>query len=553
MNDFSQLNHLLPVELDPATTAAKAPESSPDPKLFQALLAEAGYTSENPDAPVEGAASDVAAELALEVSELPLEELPLDPQLATRAETETEIESADIDTGVLDAEPAPELVAAQRTTSKTSPDVVARIEEEVLKAPQPVAQDSKPKVASPIESKTVAPVREQSGSSDPTPVQKAEETASHSRFDVEPLSPESDEVRSDADVAVREEANTRANASPLRSDPQISRVVAAGEGTGASPFVTAGPKERIEALNIERFDVRRIEFRTESVQPQGKASSPLPHTPVTRPVLREPVGPIPVRIRPLRAAVDGGAESAELRPRAVAPEVPREVPAASERQVPQSVLDAALDTDASTVAQNSQNRVTSEIVLKDLAVSRRDAVRSKAISQGTAVNTADADSSTPIVQMSSEVPRETNSSSRQAEPQQVAPPKPVTPLAATTFSLDPARRVTMQLGAADSEVMVQIREHQGEVSLRFDAPQHLRTGLEASVQSLVDSLSREQVPVSDVLFSGRFDTGTDSQGSHKGHDQRPNSRGPATPEAEDDLFSTEFATSSADGRINVLA
>ncbi len=43
-------------------------------------------------------------------------------------------------------------------------------------------------------------------------------------------------------------------------------------------------------------------------------------------------------------------------------------------------------------------------------------------------------------------------------------------------------------------------ENQGEVSLRFDAPAAIRAGLELSVHNLVESLTRAQVPLSDVMF-----------------------------------------------------
>ena len=68
----------------------------------------------------------------------------------------------------------------------------------------------------------------------------------------------------------------------------------------------------------------------------------------------------------------------------------------------------------------------------------------------------------------------------------------------------------MMVGESDAEVRVQLRETQGEVLVRFDAPANMRAGLQGSVHDLVESLAREQIPVSDVRFSGRFDTGTDS-------------------------------------------
>ena len=601
MSDFSQLNLPLPVETDLGATPAPAPESSPDPSLFQALLAEAGYgPGEKLDAPADGVPADVAAELGAEAVDLvPAEEMPartaIEPGLETEVATgDTEVATADVDARMRIDESRLDAVAGSRPVPISSNEVDAREEAADVEADQPRRRDSglrvdleRSPVPSPVET-TIQGVQVRSESSDrvPDPVNEDTGPATNvSRGETSGFRPDAEVLRADASVVRPDAEVLRADASVVRPDAEVLRAdagvvrpdaetaafrsesasrrnVIVEETTNVSSFVAKGTGARLEALDLERFDVRRIEFRTESVQPQntttnisGKSLSSGVHTLVVEQAVKESPVREPISVRPLTASVEGPVEPRDTRSPVAALDTLDEVPLAPGRQTPrpsQSVLESALAPEADGNVPVAQGRVTSELVWKDLAVSRRDISQSRSTSPSSAVNTSEADQSTPTVGLTAEVPRETNSSNRGSAPQQVAPPKPVMPLSETTFSLDPARRVTMQLGDAESKVLVQIREHQGEVSVRFDAPGQLRTGLETSVQNLIESLGREQVPVSDVLFSSRFDTGTDSRQSHNGHDQRPNSPNHATTESDATLFETEFESSTA-GHINVVA
>ncbi len=573
MSDFSQLNLPLPVETDLGATPAPAPESSPDPSLFQALLAEAGYgPGEKLDAPADGVSADVAAELGAEAVDLvPAEEMPartaIEPGLETEVATsDTEVATPDVDARIRIDQSRLDAVAGSRPVPISSNEVEAREEAADVEADQPRRRDSglrvdleRAPVPSPVET-TIESVQVRSESSDrvPDPVNEdAGPAANVSRGERSGFRPDAEVLRADAGV-VRPDAETAA----FRTASASSRNVIVEETTNVSSFVAKGTGARLEALDLERFDVRRIEFRTESVQPQnattnisGKSLSSGVHTLVVEQAVKESPVREPILVRPLIAAVEGPVEPRDTRSPVAALDTLDEVPLAPGRQTPrpsQSVLESALAPEADGNVPAAQDRVTSELVWKDLAVSRRDISQSRSTFPSSAVNTSDADQSTPTVGLTAEVPRETNSSNRGSAQQQVAPPKPVMPLSETTFSLDPARRVTMQLGDAESEVLVHIREHQGEVSVRFDAPGQIRTGLEASVQNLIESLGRQQVPVSDVHFSGRFDTGADSRQSNSGHDQRPNSPNHATTESDATLFETEFESSTA-GHINVVA
>ena len=112
----------------------------------------------------------------------------------------------------------------------------------------------------------------------------------------------------------------------------------------------------------------------------------------------------------------------------------------------------------------------------------------------------------------------------------------------------------MMVGESDSGVRVQLSENRGEVSVRFNAPTVIRTGLEGSVHNLVDSLNRQQVPLSDVLFSGRFDTGTDSGQSQHGDGHGSRQGQSADTESEETLaFMTEFESSDEDSLVSLTA
>jgi hypothetical protein len=75
-----------------------------------------------------------------------------------------------------------------------------------------------------------------------------------------------------------------------------------------------------------------------------------------------------------------------------------------------------------------------------------------------------------------------------------------------------ARRVSMEIGEAGSEVMVTIRERNGDLSLHFDAAtESLRRDLETSSDSLVEVFEREQLRLTDLGFSNSFGSATDAE------------------------------------------
>jgi hypothetical protein len=64
------------------------------------------------------------------------------------------------------------------------------------------------------------------------------------------------------------------------------------------------------------------------------------------------------------------------------------------------------------------------------------------------------------------------------------------------------RTVSMEVGEADSQVMVRIQERAGDISLQINAgSEPLHEGLQSSVGSLVSALKQEQVQVSNVEVS----------------------------------------------------
>lgn len=130
------------------------------------------------------------------------------------------------------------------------------------------------------------------------------------------------------------------------------------------------------------------------------------------------------------------------------------------------------------------------------------------------------------------------------------PPKPPDP---PTLTPEPARRVFMMVGDAENEVRVLVHESNGEVSVRFDAPHAIRAHLEASAHQLVESMSREQVSLTSMTFSGPFH-GNDGH-SNPRHLMRNGARGNAGAASSEDTAETgsglDFTESGTRIRIRV--
>ena len=200
----------------------------------------------------------------------------------------------------------------------------------------------------------------------------------------------------------------------------------------------------------------------------------------------------------------------------------------------------------------AEELLTSHPVWKQVALASRQVSQVQSAVAEPPVGSSETKDAGTIVHMSADVPNQSDRFERQGAPQQVPPPRPAKPVPDTTFSLEPARKVTMVLGDSDAEVRVQIRDQRSEVALRCDAPSIIRSGLEGSVHNLVEALNREQVPVADVFFSGRFGTGTDAQ-SHDGNPHSSRKQTSMTAEPEDASFTTEFESSAEGSLVNIHA
>lgn len=290
-----------------------------------------------------------------------------------------------------------------------------------------------------------------------------------------------------------------ANAEAVLGGPDSERSRPAIVASGENPFMRAGGGQAIADLNLQAFDVRRFEVRIES-----------PAEPVDTPVQSvEPEG-----------GVDPG---------------------------PDEAVEARL-------AQQPEPTAVFEGPVEKGARPHRD-FRPAAVGGATHAKTPTGSVPDDAVQWSSEVPREMNDPDRGADPRMLpARPQPAKPVVPQTFSLEPARRVTMLLGEAGNEVQVHVRESQGEVSVRFNAAHAVRGGLEASVGNLVESLTREQVPVTDVSFSGPAHSDTGS-GQSRQQDASGSShhRAPIVELTEESLFTPEFETASGGLGISLTA
>ena len=552
MEDLTQLNLLISPQGDPAVAGTPIGDAASDSSLFQAYLAQAGREVEGES----GAASEGGTDL----------------------------------TGVL-AEPGE--IASLAEAAEISPETLPDLKPEILEALDLVGDDAAPDAQEKLTGK--APV--ESPVPEAAPGERAS-AVSRTAFDGPPESVELDvdipadaKKRPETEIAspIEPRGGTRAQdiapensgdkpAPPARVDVEISGTATKGIGSSGPAQAESqeplyqnpryAPQEAgvsLERLDLEGYGVRKLAI---DVDPGAARQTFKPATAPTGPntasiaasvsqpselTLRSevpPSAPVVAATRPrdiegtYRVNPAAEPEAADLLARLEArPSAPRSMDTAP-RLLAEELPNARIGI---------EQPVTSHPVWKEVAVASRQVSQAKsALTQPSVVSSETKDAGT-IVHMSADVQNQSDRFERQGAPQQVAPPQPAKPVPDTTFSLEPARRLNMVLGDSDAEVRVQIRDQQGEVSLRFDAPSVIRSGLEGSVHTLVESLSRQQVPVADVLFSGRFDTGTDSNDSHGGNPHSSRKQNSVTAEGEDASFTTEFESSAEGSLINVHA
>ena len=350
--------------------------------------------------------------------------------------------------------------------------------------------------------------------------------------------------------------------SPTTGSPASPTIVSKGI---LNPFVPPGEGKSLKSLDLATFGVRAMKITAEAptssptAEPQATVISPEAGsntTPRPEPTLAM------LGLRPVAAAAAGSLPT-DPGPQPVAATAPKQsVPVID-------TVDSVENFDnvngGAATSQSSRpevaivsgaalkSQVTSQYVLNEGATGRRIGTDSKVVTTEATLKTAEKESTGSFVQMTSQIPSETGGSSPHTEPQPLAPRQPVKPVNLPTFSLDPVRRVTMMLGESGAGVRVQLTENQGEVSLRFDAPAAIRAGLELSVHNLVESLTRAQVPLSDVMFSGRFGTGTDSGQRHQDDGHGSGQGRSHTREAQEASFMTEFESSDADSLVSLTA
>ena len=554
MEDLTQLNLLISPQGDPAVAGAPIGDAAADPSLFQAYLAQAGREVEGESGAASEGGTDLAGVLA-EAAEIPpeidssefQENIPevlerfaehAGEELAVTEAEELPVSEVDGPEGLHD--PAPAQAELTGKAPVESPRSVSHADSVPVELPVPeaapgertpavsrAATDGPPESPADIknrpETEVAPPIEPRSGirAQDTATENSGDEPASRARVDVEISG-------APKDISVSGPA-PRAAVSLERLDLEGYGVRKLAIELGAAPqkaTALSGP----ETASIASGHSRPPELALRTELP-----SSAPAVVTTRP--RDIEGTY--RVNPA-AEPEAADLLARLEARINAPRPTDTAPRSLAEELPSARI-------------GIEGPVTSHPVWKEVALASRQVSQAKsALTQPSVVSSETKDAGT-IVHMSADVQNQSDRFERQGAPQPVAPPQPAKPVPDTTFSLEPARRVTMVLGDSEAQVHVQIRDHQGEVSLRFDAPSVIRSGLEGSIHNLVESLSREQVPVADVLFSGRFDRGTDSNDSQGGKPYSSRKQTSTTAEAEDASFTTEFESSAEGSLINVHA
>ena len=565
MEDFNQANVQLPVVAEAASRDQK-PESASDGALFEALLAEAGSETETASAErlPEAASLSASAETILETASLSASTETL-PEAVTLPASTSDFRSKPIPSGAQ----TPEVLLEELRSQGPSLGSVAvdDLAEEV------VSQALDRSIAGlPAANGVVADqpeVIEGSGQASlgrgnlplprPTDIALAEATVTGTAED----SAEVLVSRNPGRVPAKTMAVDRgpAELSPTTPSPNSPTIVSKGI---LNPFVALGEGKSLKSLDMASFGVRAMEITAEAATSKPTAE---PQAAVISPDVVSNTTPRPeptfamLGHRPVVAA--SGSLPTDPGPQPVVATAPKQsVPVIDTVDSVENFDDvnggaATSQSSRPEVAIVSgvglKSQVTSQYVLNDGATGRRIGTDSKVVTTEATLTTAEKESTGSFVQMTSQLPSETGGSSPHTEPQPLAPPQPVKPVNLPTFSLDPVRRVTMMLGGSDAGVRVQLTENQGEVSLRFDAPAAIRAGLELSVHNLVESLTRAQVPLSDVMFSGRFGTGTDSGQRHQDDGHGSGQGRSHTREAQEASYMTEFESSDSDSLVSLTA
>lgn len=583
MEDLSQLNIPLPVEAGSTAPADRGTQSNSDNAVFEGLLAEA----ESANAPAAGAdgpesngaghsesTSQSASTNESTTTQVPSgAELPevlsealenLVPTIEPSA-VDVLVENPtppQLDTLIADLQAMPPVVAepsVQASTVQENPEVIPAatpnaVQEVVPAATPNVRPEAVPEL---IDAPDSGDVRLSKGpDADPSSAGKVElQNVSpdlNAGLDVNTASRTAED---DAVTLIPQNPDTGRVNSPLahRGSTDVTPTTGAQTpltvvGTGVlNPFVGPGDGKSLKSLDLETFGVSRIEISADGTT--SDAPTRVPATVITS----EAVSPTAPRPEPTLAMLglrSGAAVSSEAQVQTPVTETASVLESGdADTAVAQSVR-----PEVTTVSgAGLESQVTSQYVVKEGTPVRRIAPNSTAVRTEATLNGADKDSTTSIVRMTSEIPAETDVSTPHTKPQTVAPAQPVKPMNLPTFSLEPARRVTMMLGESDAGVRVQLSENHGEVSVRFEAGGAVRSGLEGSVNSLLQSLGREQVQVSDVLFSGHSNTGTDSGQKQQREGNGPQHARSAATATENLDFMTEFESSDIDSLISLTA
>ena len=541
MEDFNQPNVQLPVEAE-ASSVNQSQKSESDSASFEALLAEAGLEIET----VSAETPDEAASLTTAASVFTATLIPSGEETPDLLPEELQSQGPDLGSVAVD-----ELASELRSQAPDRSIEGLPVADGVTTG-QPVVIEGSGQPAA--ESGDLPLPR-------PTEIVLAETIVVDTAEDIPEVlvsrNPGTDSAKS-TEVVNRGSAVV----SPTTDAPAAPTIVSKGI---LNPFVPPGEGKSLKSLDLATFGVRSMKITAEA--PTSSSTAELQATVISpeagsNTALRTESTLAMLGIRPVAAAASGSLPT-DPGPQLVASTAPKQsVPVID-------TVDSVENFDSvnggAATSQSSRpevaivsgvglkSQVTSQYVLNDGATGRRIGTDSKVVTTEATLTTAEKESTGSFVQMTSQLPSETGGSSPHTEPQPLAPPQPVKPVNLPTFSLDPVRRVTMMLGGSDAGVRVQLTENQGEVSLRFDAPAAIRAGLELSVHNLVESLTRAQVPLSDVMFSGRFGTGTDSGQRHQDDGHGSGQGRSHTREAQEASFMTEFESSDSDSLVSLTA
>ncbi len=275
---------------------------------------------------------------------------------------------------------------------------------------------------------------------------------------------------------------------------------------------------RLTELDLEGFGVKRIEVQLEHVNGHPSGETPLTRDSIDRATLRSVDGAIPMeafrsRLDHSRTSEGGMRVSVEVEEAALADHVDSGAGESSGGRAASDLEWNAIVTGRSTRPGKSEPEVPVETGV-DVPDIQPDAARP-----------------------TGELRTESRESSAVVGERRALAPQPPTPLDRPTLTPEPARRVLMMVGDAGNEVHVLVHESNGDVSVRFDAPHAIRAHLEASAQQLIESMSREQVSLMSMTFSGPSH-GNDGR-SNPRHMNRTGGPKAAAPGSSDDTPTME--------------